>query len=453
MENSAQRSSCQLTHTSDALLNGTNAKIPNIGNLRKELGYGTPKNKTHQQFYKDLDFFRVLFTSTCDISGPSFLQRNNPCYRQGLSETVAKFLNNTKARHWSDNSASDNHGKLRHPQDAEEQVKRPFVDLPWTNTADRARSRALQEKKPQTYIGRGLSGSNGSQIPVGFPQQSVGNLHENRSPEDSLDDNLSEMLLQARPAIESHDGHRAKRSRWEEFIKMQPSSAATTSSSSLTQPALYRQTRTESASDLPPTSLQNASGVLEREHALPSTPTEPQGVIAINNERQISDIAQTGVSRNMDSSSDCATSGSASNIHPKKLRPHKRTPLLAKQQVLPDISFAFSINISKSTNKSIKLNRPFQKKTLSKLLSEFPLPGNPNDLMFVLIVSKKKFEMTTGRHDENTFQRVKDRFMGKIESARQACTRSSKCLDIEIEMGPRHFSDEDKESDDELIVF
>lgn len=263
---------------------------------------------------------------------------------------------------------------------------------------------------------------------------------------------------------------------------MQPSSAATTSSSSLTQPALYRQTRqpgsqarqkapandfapfqarepesytatTESASDLPPTSRQNASGVLEREHALPSTPTEPQGVIAINNERQISDIAQTGVSRNMDSSSDCATSGSASNVHPKKLRPHKRAPLLAKQRVLPDISFAFSVNISKSTNKSMKLNGPFQKKTLSELLSEFPLPGNPNDLMFVLMVGKKKFEMTTGRHDENTFQRVKDRFVGKIESARRACARSSECLDIEIEMGPRHFSDEDKESDDELIVF
>ncbi|KAL6406152.1 hypothetical protein AUP68_10715 [Ilyonectria robusta] len=380
---------------------------------------------------------------------------------------VAKFLNNTKARHWSDDPASDNHGKLRHPQDAKEQVEPPFVDLPWTGTADRmnsskARSRVLQEKKPQTYVGSGLSGSNGSQIFVGFPQQSVGNLHENRSPEDALDDDLSEMPLQARPAIESHGGHRVKRFRREEFIKMQPSSAAsrtdTTSSSSLAQPSLCRQTRqprsqarqkksandsgpvearepesytttTESASDLPPISRQNASGVLEREHALPSTPTEPQ------------DITQTSVSQNMDSSSECATSAFASNVHPKKLHPHEPAPLLAKQRVFPDISFAFSVNISKSTNKSVKLNGPFQKKTLSELLSEFPLPGNP----------KRSHVRPDGWREK----RVKDRFMEKVKSARRARARSSKRLHIEIEMGPRHFSDEevDKESDDELIVF
>ncbi|KAL6411805.1 hypothetical protein AUP68_04183 [Ilyonectria robusta] len=71
------------------------------------------------------------------------------------------------------------------------------------------------------------------------------------------------------------------------------------------------------------------------------------------------------------------------------------------------------------------------------------------------MVGEKKFEMITGRHDKNTFQRVKDRFIEKVKSARRARARSSKCLHIEIEMGPRHFSDEevDKESDDELIVF
>lgn len=75
-------------------------------------------------------------------------------------------------------------------------IKRLLIQLFFQMNSSKARSRALQEKKPQTYVGRGLSGSNGSQISVGFPQQSVGNIHENRSPEDSLDDDLSEMLLQ-----------------------------------------------------------------------------------------------------------------------------------------------------------------------------------------------------------------------------------------------------------------
>lgn len=114
------------------------------------------------------------------------------------------------------------------------------------------------------------------------------------------------------------------------------------------------------------------------------------------------------------------------------------------QSQLPKAHYTYSVMVSRGLNRTLNIQGGFKRSSLTDLLEKLPIRDRFFGLDFVLRTPKTRYVDYVILGDEQKFEALKERFLGKIQEAIKDMYKD-RPLEFEISIEPRWVEDDDIE--------